>query len=965
MRKIYTLFLLAFCFTSFFSTAQIVTNDDLMPVTNGAVGNSNIGNIFTNDTFNGNAIELSLVSVTINNLTPIPATNVPYIEPSTGVVSVVPNTPAGNYTVTYTIYEVGNPNNNDSATVTIPVSASVIDAVNNSGGASTLGGIAYTNILDNDTLNGSPVIPSLISISMVTNTNPGVVLDGTNVIVIPGTPPGNYNLYYQICENLNPTNCDVAAVNVVVTSPLIDAVDDTINASAPNNNFYSVLTNDTLNGVPVNPSNVVVTTLFSNGPSVNSDGFLSFGSEPVPLPPGVYSITYQLCEIANPNNCDTAQVLLFLNGCNIDPIITSIIQPDCTTSTGTVYLSDLPSSNWSISLTLNGIGLPPITGSGSTTVLNNLAQGNYTFTVAEGSCSSQLQSFNINTIGGITISMLGTYSDFNSDGFTNVGDIISYQITVTNTSCDLPITDISIENNTLNLSGGPLVSLAPLTSDSTTFTANYVLTQEDINAATVTNTIVVHGTLDGNAILNDFAVANSLSLSDGIKLNAFLDSNNNGIQDGAEQNINVGDFSYQMNNGTVYNVNSSSGTFYLYETNPTNNYTIGYNLNSAFSSNYSVTPSSYSNITVSNGSGVTTYNFAVTALPFSDISAFIYPAISLPRPGFVYANLIYISNNGNLPIASGTLTFTHDPVVSISSISVTGTTPITNGFTYDFTNLLPNQTIAMYVYMTVPTIPTISLGQIITNSVSVTVPSNDFYPVNNSFVISQPIVGSYDPNDKQESHGGRIEFDSFTADDYLTYTIRFENTGTAEAINVRVEDVLDNQLDENSIRMVAASHDYVLERVGNNLTWKFDGINLPPSVPDTQIGHGFITFQIKPKAGYAVGDVIPNTAEIYFDFNPAIITNTCTTEFVETLGNDNFVFSNLNYFPNPVKNSLTISNESLIDSVEITSILGQQMLSQKITGLQTEINMSGFSRGIYFVKITSEGQEKTVKILKD
>jgi hypothetical protein len=41
------------------------------------------------------------------------------------------------------------------------------------------------------------------------------------------------------------------------------------------------------------------------------------------------------------------------------------------------------------------------------------------------------------------------------------------------------------------------------------------------------------------------------------------------------------------------------------------------------------------------------------------------------------------------------------------------------------------------------------------------------------------------------------------------------------------------------------------------------------------------------------------------------------------------------------------------------------MLSKKVNELQTEIEMSSLSNGIYFVKVTSEGQEKMVKIIKE
>jgi hypothetical protein len=73
----------------------------------------------------------------------------------------------------------------------------------------------------------------------------------------------------------------------------------------------------------------------------------------------------------------------------------------------------------------------------------------------------------------------------------------------------------------------------------------------------------------------------------------------------------------------------------------------------------------------------------------------------------------------------------------------------------------------------------------------------------------------------------------------------------------------------------------------------------------------------------------------------------------------------LNYYPNPVNNSLIISNLSVIDEVIVTSVIGQKMLSKKVNELQTEIEMSSLSNGIYFVKVTSEGQEKMVKIIKE
>ena len=454
-------------------------------------------------------------------------------------------------------------------------------------------------------------------------------------------------------------------------------------------------------------------------------------------------------------------------------------------------------------------------------------------------------------------------------------------------------------------------------------------------------------------------------VNNGILLKAFIDTNANAIQDNGEANFTQGQFGYILNdNGVINNVSSSNGEYLINDSNPLNSYDLNFTINSAYTSQYTLTTSSYSNVNTSN-SGVVTYSFPVTEIPFKDLLVAIYANGTPPRPGFTYLNQIFYKNEGNQSIASGTVNFTKSNAVSITSISQSGTISNANGFSYNFTNLLPGEIRYMNVRMQVPTIPTVSLGQVLTNSVSTTIPVGDINTSNNEASLSQIIVGSFDPNDKTESHGGKILHSTFTSNDYLTYTIQFENTGTYNAENVRVNDVLDPKLDETSIIMIKSSHNYELNRVGNNLNWNFNGIELPPSVANTQIGHGNIVFKIKPKSGYSIGDIIPNTADIFFDFNPAIVTNTFNTEFVSTLAVNDFDMTELAIYPNPVQNSLKITNTSLLDSVSIFSVLGQEVINKKVNGLQTEINTTPLSNGIYFVKISSEGREKTIKIIKE
>ncbi len=453
----------------------------------------------------------------------------------------------------------------------------------------------------------------------------------------------------------------------------------------------------------------------------------------------------------------------------------------------------------------------------------------------------------------------------------------------------------------------------------------------------------------------------------GIRLNAFLDSNTNGIKDSGEQDFPLGQFQIEKNNdGNVHNITSPSGVYNIYDENATNSYDLGYTIDPAYSASYALTTASYSNVNPVIGGGLQVYYFPITIVQsYNDIAVTIIP-LGQPRAGFLYQNKVVYRNFGNQTVASGTVTFTKDDNLIITGNTQSGTTPSANGFSYNFTDLLPFEVRTMTVSMQVPPIPVVSLGQLLTNNATIIPLVGDVVPENNSSTLSEIVIGSYDPNDKMESHGDKIVTSSFATTDYLYYTIRFENTGTASAINVRIEDLLDSKLDETSIKMVDASHDYILDRLDANLTWRFNNVQLPPSVENTSIGKGYITFKVKPKAGYATGDIIQNTAGIYFDFNPVIITNTFLTEFVEFLAVNEFENNDFIFYPNPVKDMLNVmskNNTNTIDEIIVFDVLGKTMLRKKATTpLQTEsVDFSQLTNGIYFIEVTTTNQLKVIK----
>lgn len=757
--------------------------------------------------------------------------------------------------------------------------------------------------------------------------------------------------------------------------PTLSANDDY--AAIPNGSatvvvIPNVLANDTDGGLPITLADVSFAQIYSSNNALNIDNNGAVIYSNGPIPNGVYELNYTICTTTPPFYCDDAIVHVNI-GCTppAAPVVSSVVQPTCSAPNGSITLSNLPLSPWTLIYVMDGGPWQTTTGSGTTTTISvpgNIGNHYYQIFLNNGGiCYSPSVYVIINPVVGTDVTMTGTYVDYNADGFTDVGDVINYQYTIYNYNCTA-LTDVSLTGPPgLTITGNSIPSIPGAGSDSTTFTGTYVVTQNDINAGTVQSYAIATATFNGTPLTTTGQSSTSLNITDGIRLVAFLDANGNGIKDVNESYFYNGTYTYEINtNGAVHHI-GSYGPIYLYESSPTTTYAISYAVNNDIASHYSVSPSSYTNVTVPVGSGVTTYYFPITAIPYSDASVYLWG--SPVRPGFTTTYTIYYGNNGNQTIPSGTIDFVKSSALSILSISQSGTVATSSGFSYSFTNLLPFESRYIYVTMQVPTIPTVSLGQTLVTDVSISGAVTDVNFYNNFSDVIQTVVGSYDPNEKTESHGSQIVHSTFGANDFLTYTIRFENTGTANAINIKVADVLDPKLDETTVKMISASHGYVLDRIGSNLTWRFDGIDLPPSLPnDAVTGHGYVVFQVKPKSGFALGDIIPNTANIFFDFNPAIVTNTCTTAFVPFLGVNDFDKASIQYYPNPTAGIITFAmkdKSTPIDAIEVMDVLGKTLVSKATTYSEVSIDLSTLSKGMYLVRVKANGREKIVKISKN
>ena len=130
--------------------------------------------------------------------------------------------------------------------------------------------------------------------------------------------------------------------------------------------------------------------------------------------------------------------------------------------------------------------------------------------------------------------------------------------------------------------------------------------------------------------------------------------------------------------------------------------------------------------------------------------------------------------------------------------------------------------------------------------------------------------------------------------------------------------------------------------------------------------NGFIYFRIKPNTGYAIGDVIPNTAEIYFDFNEPVITNRFETEFIQdTFSVSEFDIIGFNMYPNPTNDILNIKLNNINKAnLSIWDVRGKLILEQTIFKERNlDLNVLELQSGIYFVKINTPHSKIVKKLI--
>ncbi|MBV6443540.1 MAG: Ycf48-like protein [Saprospiraceae bacterium] len=225
----------------------------------------------------------------------------------------------------------------------------------------------------------------------------------------------------------------------------------------------------------------------------------------------------------------------------------------------------------------------------------------------------------------------------------------------------------------------------------------------------------------------------------------------------------------------------------------------------------------------------------------------------------------------------------------------------------------------------------------------------------------QENTGSYDPNDKQGFPLGYGDEHYIRPGQELEYLIRFQNTGTDTAFNVVITDTLSPWLDPASVRPGAASHPYTWELSGQGvLRFTFADILLTDSNTNLAGSQGFVSFRINQQPDVPLQTQIFNSAAIYFDFNPPVITN----QTMHTIGEDYLVGTNapvhpaqpsrIFVSPNPASESAIFQlKEGFFDHhhITVTDAYGRKVRESNASGKQFLFQRNGLPPGAYFFRV--------------
>lgn len=323
--------------------------------------------------------------------------------------------------------------------------------------------------------------------------------------------------------------------------------------------------------------------------------------------------------------------------------------------------------------------------------------------------------------------------------------------------------------------------------------------------------------------------------------------------------------------------------------------------------------------------------------------------------------MIYVSNHGLLPIEGYSVSLTIPDSLYLYNTVPAFSSQDGNTYTWNFSDtLVYGELTSIHLYDSLSCYTTDGLFKCMSASVS---SNSDCNESNNSTQICQIVNGSYDPNHIQLLSAPPVPQYVYNMEvegneQWYTYRIQFQNTGTAPAQTVVVTDILPSFFDYTSAELLGSSHECMLVNSGDG-TIKFVHyfINLPDSSENFAESIGTLIFKVKALQMLLPGQEIANRASIVFDVNDPIVTNDAVFKVPVPNSIENAT-PNFDFYPNPVDQTLKISSKSVKGEIRIVDLSGRIVLSQIISSPESNIQTEQIPAGVYFIELF-EGAKKS------
>jgi len=436
--------------------------------------------------------------------------------------------------------------------------------------------------------------------------------------------------------------------------------------------------------------------------------------------------------------------------------------------------------------------------------------------------------------------------------------------------------------------------------------------------------------------------------------NVFWDDNSNKIRDENELGLNNLQVMIEPSN-ILSNYSDLNGNFHFFVERDTT-YQISVKVDSCWAM---TTDSSVFSITLSD-ENITNVNFGYNLA--NDAEKAEVSIISAPtRCGFEVATWLSIENVGCQTIF-GSYAIVLDSLTEfvrseVPPVAISGDTLFWN-----YEPLISRDVEKIFLVLQMPGPEFI--GEIITlKTLSYIENDQGELELSSTYDYKSEIRCAYDPNDKLVHPNRSFGFDqNYTLfEETMEYTVRFQNTGNDTAFNVVIRDNLDGNLDWTTFKPIIGSHPFeTLLHKDGLVEFSFKNILLPDSTTNEPLSHGFITYTIAPKAGLAENTLIENTASIFFDFNPPIVTNTIQSVMVSELPRTTSVKELaeegiIKVYPNPFTDylifeypDLPIHKPPMLRLFDVTGKLVKQAIMEQPS---FQLRLPQMNNGLYFYQL--------------